>query len=601
MSALSIEEINKLKQMHPKKRILRYIFLFIGNLLIILGTLFLLFGVDFGVSTNDVNLSFAIDILIIIFGMIIASKFFIAPYYLRENSLVSPLKKMRDLREPVENYVKFNSFALSRLLAAGYFIVAGFWSLTVFGLGIGHHETRYGNAIVLGGPSFFYVTGLPALIIGFSLLLYVVLSTFRGTFSESKNFYFFYELRPMCPWLTEIPKQDIKGIRYQNNHIGPKLAWIILVLPFIVLQLMTAIPLFFNNERAAPEYVFSTTLTIISIIEIAALIILVAFPQNYYEIATDDMLYEMWFAPIKLRNQTEITNKLANFFNCGIKEGEIRNEGNIDKNQSLFSELSNTHFQLFDLIFGLFLIISSIIMLTQMVLFGPWFWWIALMYGFMLLVKALCYDFSKRGEDKFFFDEENRIFKFQRKFGYKFHYITAYDVDSISVKKWYRKLDFFDIFGLGCMIIMLVLQQIEGWSIVNSYTIIDNVISTIYMIIVFIFIILYLCLPIDVIEFQTPPSIKEIEQVRSFNEKMKIKNKERRREPKPSIIYQIRVTTKKDNQTLLKKYFHNLKSFPKEVLKDNMKKTFLIRILIVIILFAITLIYTLINLVIYFS
>ena len=110
----------------------------------------------------------------------------------------------------------------------------------------------------------------------------------------------------------------------------------------------------------------------------------------------------------------------------------------------------------------------------------------------------------------------------------------------VKVRKWYRKLDFFDIFGLGGMIIMLVLQQTEGWAIADSsYVITDNIMSTIYMVIILIFIFLYLCLPIDVVEFKTP-----------------------------SITYRIRVTKKLGDQNLIGKYISNLASFPKEVLKS---------------------------------
>ncbi|MHA1149604.1 MAG: hypothetical protein ACTSR8_15320 [Promethearchaeota archaeon] len=579
MSILTEEEIENLKETHPVKKIFRILFLFIGCVLIAVGLGLLISGMDFGATLNDINISFIIDILIILFGMILASKFFIAPYYLKENSL--GFTYMRNLREPVKKYIKFNSFALTRLLAAIYFITVGFWSFTVFGAGVGHEETRYGNAFVLGGPSFFYFTGLPALAIGFSLLLYIVLSTFRGTFSESENFYFFYELRPFCPWLTEIPKKDIEAVRYQNNHLGPKLTWIMLLIPFIVMQLMTSIPLYFNNERQGPEYVFSNTLTIISIIEIIALIILVMFPQNYFEIATKDMLYEMWFAPIRLRNQPELTEEIADYFNCGAKKSrseresqseQMKSEKSSNNESDIFKDVSNTHFQLFDVIFGLILVISAVIMLTQMVLFGPLFWWVALMYGLMLLVKALCYDFSRKGEDKFFYDNAEKTFKFERRFSYKFHYITAYNAE-LKVRKWYRKLDFFDIFGLGGMIIMLVLQQTEGWAIADStYVITDNILSTIYMVIILIMVFLYLCLPIDVIEFKTP-----------------------------SITYRIRVTKKLGDHSLIGKYFSNLASFPKEILKSDMRKTFFIRTFIFILLIAGTLAYSIITLIGYFS
>lgn len=548
MSLLTPEDIEKLKETHPFKKILRFTFLIVGIFIILIGFVFFIGSFDFGIIIEDINISFLIDVIIIILGMIIASKFFIAPYYLRENSLT--IKKIRELREPVDNYIKFNSIAISRLIAAFILIIVALLSLLVFGAEVGHHNTNYGNAVVLGGPSFFYVTGLPALGIGFGLIIYFILSPFRGNFSQSRNFYFFYELRPFCPWLTEVPKKDIEAIRYQNNHLGPKLGWIMLILPFIVYQLMTAIPLFMV-ERAGPDYVLSWTFLTISILEIIVLILLVMFQQNYFEIATKTHLYEMWFSPIKLKHRSELTEDLSNFFECDI-EGDDTN----DNSQLLFSELDNTHFQLFNLIFGLFLIVSGIIMAINMVLFGPLFWWVALMYGFILLVKSYSFDFSKKGGDTFYYNKVNGIFKFRRKFSYKFQYITTRNAESIKIRKWFRKLDFFDIFGLGAMIIMLTIQQIEGWFIADtSSTIIDNIISTIYMAIVFIFLILYIFLPVDVIEFKTP-----------------------------SIVYRIQVTTKLKKPNILQKFLNNVKQFPREALKEDMIRTFRLRLFVILIL-----------------
>jgi hypothetical protein len=567
MSILTEEEIERLKETHPKKRILRIFFLFFGMILIIGGIALLFLGVDFGWEIDEVNASFIIDILLILFGMIFASKFFMARYYLRENSLT--LKKMRNYREPVETNVKLNSVALSRLIAGFLLIVVGVMSMVVFSLGVGHDATRYGNALVLGGPSWFYVTGLPALIIGISLaVLYFPFSLMRGNFSRSKNFYFFKELRPLCPWLTEIPRKDIEAIRYQNNHLGPKYLWIMLLLPFIVMQLQTAIPLF-QSERAAPEFILSWTFLITSIVEIVVLFILVGVPQNYYEIATKDLLYEMWFSPVKMRGQGDLRNEIADLFNCGVDEREIESSANT----STFADVSNTHFQLFNFVFGTFLIISGIIMLTNMILFGNLFWWIALMYGLILIFKAISYDFSRKGGNLFHYDKDKKIYKFQRNFGYKFHYVTAYNVESVKVRKWYRRLDMFDIFGLGGMLVMLALQQTEGWAIVSTLGVVnDNIISTIYMVIVFIFIFLYLCIPIDVIEFKTP-----------------------------TITYRNRVTLKLKEKGLFNKYIKNVKSFPNEIKRNSeLHGTFMQRSGMIATIVFFTLIYAIYNLISYF-
>ncbi len=545
MTYLTDEEIENLKVIHPKKRYLRYFFLTIGILIIILGCLFTFLSFDFGITLNGSNLSLIVNILIIIFGGVITSKYYITPYYIRENSLT--FRKMRDLREPVDDYVKFNSFALTRLIASILLIVNGLISYTIFGGDVGH-EVEYGSAIVLGGPSWFYVTGFPMLMTGLGLLIYFILSPFRGIFSKSKNFLFFSEIRPGFAWLTEIPKKDIEFVRFQNNHTGPKLAWIILMIPFIVLQLMTAIPLL-AVENAGPDFVLSWTFIVLSFIDIVVLVVLVIFQQKYFEIATKEKLYEMWFSPIKLKNRSHFKEKFANFLECNpnLRDTETNSDDKV------FSSVNSTNFQLFKLIFGLFLITIALIMLTQMVLFGPQVWWFALMYGSMLLVKAVFYDFSKKNGESFKFNEESKEFRFKREFLHKFHYIGANKVESISVKKWYRKIDFFDVFGICGLLVFLTLQQLEGWIAADTLTLrIDNLISTLLWILIIAFIIFYLCFPIDFIEVKSP-----------------------------SITYRVQITLKLKETNMIKQYIKNLKNFPKEIMQPEMKKTFLIRMVII--------------------
>jgi len=545
MTNLTNEEIEKLKLIHPKKRYLRFLFLGIGLLIIFFGCLFTLIGYDFGLSLDGFNLSLIVNILIIIFGGIITSKFYITPYYIRENSLT--FKKMRDLREPVEDYVKFYSLAITRLTASILLILNSIISYTIFGDDMGH-EIEFGSAISLGGPSWFYVTGFPMLMTGLGLLIYFILSPFRGTFSKSKNFLFFSEIRPGFAWLTEIPKKEIEFTRFQNNHTGPKLAWIILMIPFIILQLMTAIPLL-GAERAGPDFVLSWTFIVLSTIDIIVLIILVIFQQNYFEIATKEKLYEMWFSPIQLKNQSNFKIKFANYLDCNPNQRD--KETNV--NNKVFSSVNTTNFQLFKLIFGTFLITIAFIMLTQMVLFGPQVWWFALMYGLMILVKAVFYDFSKKDGDSFKYNEESKEFMFRREFLHKFHYISAKNVESLSIKKWYRKIDFFDVFGICGLLVFLTLQSLEGWIAAGTLLLkIDNLFSTLLWIIVIAFFIFYLCFPLDFIEIRSS-----------------------------SITFRIQITLKKEEPNRIYQYIKNLKNFPREIMKPEMKKTFLIRMVII--------------------
>jgi len=544
LTALSEEEIEALKKTHPKKKILRIIFLVVGVSIMLLGLLFLTIGYDFKIELMGINFSFAIDIIIIIIGMILASKFFIAPYYIRENSIT--IKNLRNMRELVEFFIKFNSLALTRLIVAILLIIAGIISLEIFGTGVGH-ELEYGSAVFLGGPSWFYVTGLPALGFGFGLLLYFFLSIFRGIFSKSKNFYFFYEIRPGFPWLTEIPIKDVEAFRYQNNHLGPKLTWIVVFMPFIVMQLMTAIPLFWA-ERAGPEHILSWTFVIISIIEIISVIILVFFYQEYYEIATNTKLYEMWFAPVKFKNKEkfhEEFHKLLSFGNVeSFKErelGELRGE--------IFKNVKDKHSNYYRLILGSILVLLSIIMLTQMLFFGPLVWWVMIIYGFILIVEAVTQDFSKKGSELFFYDESTRVFKSYRKFWKKFQYIEAKNVKDIKVTYRLRSLDFFDVASITWLTMILIIQMGLGWYISDSLSLIlYDLISTLVGILIIIMLFIYLCFPINVVEFKTS-----------------------------TIKYQIPLSIQASKKNFIENIKQKITTF-KETFKDNeLRRVFLIR------------------------
>lgn len=541
MSILTEEEIENLKKDDPKKRIVRIIFLISGIAILILGLLFFILGIDFNFILLDLNFSFVIDLLMIIFGMILISKFYIASYYIKENSI--SFKKVRSLRELITKSIKFNSVAFTRLIAALLLIIAGFLSLSVFGTDVGH-EVPYGSAVFLGGPSWFYVTGLPALGFGFGLLLYFFLSPFQGIFSKSENFYFFYEIHPGFRWLTEIPIKDIEMVRYQNNYLGPKLTWIPAFFPFIVMQLMTSIALF-SADRAAPEYTLSWTFLIISIIEIISLIILVLFQQKFFEIATNSRLYEMWFVPSRFKNRQDFDTKFSEFLGINI-DPKRKKEDAINS----FEDISNSHFKFFNLLFGGFLISLSLIMLNNMIIFGQLFWWLALIYGFILITKSINSDFSKKNGDFLSYEEQAKKCVFNRNMPLKFQYYSAINVETVKVKKWFRRLDAFDVLFISGLVLFSTLQQGFGWAVSNSFSlIIDNTVSTfIYLVIIFI-IFLYICLPIDVIEIITK-----------------------------TITYHIPISKKAKNQSFLRGYFDNLKTSLKRLTTKEMKKVFYLRI-----------------------
>jgi len=106
------------------------------------------------------------------------------------------------------------------------------------------------------------------------------------------------------------------------------------------------------------------------------------------------------------------------------------------------------------------------------------------------------------------------------------------------------------------LLVFLTLQQLEVWITADTLNLVlDNLISTSLWIVIIIIIVFYLCLPVDVVEIKTA-----------------------------TITYRISITLKLKDKKLISKYMNNLKYFPKEVLKSDMKNTFLARISVVILL-----------------
>jgi len=552
MSIINEEALEKLTSSSLKKRLFRLVYLILGSALILLGILFISFQTDFGIRINGINLSLMIYIIIIIIGLIVIWKFIFTPYYLRRTSIINI--NLKNFKDSLDNQFKFNSFSISRVIAAILFISVGIISLIISALNM-VNQINYAGIFILGQNSFFYLIGLPAFGIGLSIIIYLIMSPFKAIFSQTKESFFVYELRPLFPWITEILKDNIRTMKYQNNYLGRKLAWILVLTPIIGFQLITAISMLIAPSNISETY-FSLILIICSILETTGLILLVYFSQYFYEIITEDILYYMWFSPIRSKNRIQFTKNFSEFLGCEFDQEE--------KIKDLFSKVSKTHFQLFNLIFGLFLIIGTTFINVELFFIGPLVFWIILIYGIILVVKALNYNFSNKGGDAFDYDRSNQIFRFKRRFKFKFHYITHYNVESVSIKKQFRKLELLDISFLGWILILTFAYQIQSWMILNtSQFIFNNIIFSIFIVIEFVFIFLYLCLPIDQIEVKTPQNVHMIE-----------------------------ITIKLENKNVLNKYFDNLKKLPIEILKEELKKPFILRISLMILLILISVIST---------
>ena len=554
-------EIDIIKQLYERPRRLILLILILGAVLSILG--FLIIALSYSVEYIDAGIDFEVAFILgwIIFGIGLVMCLRITIMKIPKPHIVSYyLEKYFDNKEKPEKSVRFYSFAFSRLIASFLFLILGFVDLFILTGGISHHSAPYGQAIVLGGPSYFYTAGLFPSVFGIGLFLYVVISSFRGAFSNSKNNLYFHEFRPTSPWITEIPKNEIEAVRYQNNQLGPKFIWVVVLMPFIVLSFVEGF--YLANIFAIPRLKFpiqGILLIFSAIMECIALFFLVLKPQHYFEIATKDNLYEMWFEPesskIGLREIDPITNEISEVLECALSNEKI---SDFMKN----NQISATHRHYTNLLLGIFFITTSVIMWNFFILFGTLYWWFAIIFGSILLIRAISQDFGDTNGDFIEYNDSNKILKFQRRFRYKFNKICTYKPTELTLTKQFRKLDFFDVAAIPGLLFFISLQLAQSWALATSpVLIIDSIISTIFMSAVCVLIFIYLCNPLDQVEFKTS-----------------------------TITYYIPVTIESRKRIDLRAGF-----------SEKLKKTFILRCLSILIIVLATLIGTLIYLNLNFS
>jgi len=497
-----VAEIDIIKELYEKPRRLILIILILGAFLLVLG--FFIIVLSYAVEFIDAGIDFEVAFILgwILFGIGLFMCIKITIMKIPKPHIVSfYLEKYFEVNEKPEKSIRFYSFALSRLIASLLLLIMGFVDLFILTGGLSHHSAPFGQAIVLGGPSYFYTVGLFPSLFGIGLLLYVMISSFRGVFSNSKNNLYFHEFRPTSPWITKILKKDIEALRYQNNHLGPKLIWVVLLMPFIVLSFIEG---FYLNMYAIPRLetpIQGILLIFSAIMECFALFFLVLTPQHYFEIATKDDLYEMWFEPekskIRLKEIDPITEDISEVFECFIKKEGI---SEFMKN----NQISTTHRSYTNLILGIFFIATSVVMWNFFILFGTLYWWFAIIFGSILLIRSISHDFSDCNGDLIEYNNSNKILKFQRKFRYKFFKIRTYKPTELKLAKQFRKLDFFDISAIPGLLFFISFQLVQSWALATSpVLILDLIISTIFMVIVCILIFIYLCIPLNQVEFKT--------------------------------------------------------------------------------------------------
>lgn len=379
--------------------------------------------------------------------------------------------------------LKFTSFSWKRLICAMIYAAIGFITLIIFYPLSGRYVPT-GSVMTFEGPSYFVPTGLIPLLVGIGLIVYSILSYFKGNISKDDKQITISEKRYFKLIETKIEKEKILKMNLTNNEIGIKYIWLFLFIPYLIINYYYMILNF--NQPFIIGFVNITGIVILISIIISAfgLIILFAFPQWLMEIYTNEGKYELWFEPYK--HGREVINNIARTLE--IIKGNTNEKIEIDpfKNFSLKNVLLSSFF----LAYGIFNVVSF---MTTLAIFQTIICHILIIMGVYLLSKELR-NLPIPSENS---DEDQIKYKIQSKYYQKY-----YCVRKIDEKKIKYMHDDFDVFWAVCAGIIFIFTPfniIQNWMVINygniGSVLDDAIITTIFGSIILFLVAFYILIP----------------------------------------------------------------------------------------------------------
>ncbi len=419
--------------------------------------------------------------------------------------------KEQQFKEPS---IKFVSASWSYLISGCLLFTAGLLDYFLLGHLIGHpgenaigEYVGQGIAVFLGGISFFYTVGLIPLIIGAIFILYSVFSSKIVILAKNKNVIKIQEQRLLFPSYAELVYEDVQKIEHNNLGLKIKNAWILLFIPMAVRILQFGIPLF-GEHRAADE-ILPTMMVITALIDIAIVFLLLLFPNHRINFHQKDKIFSLILFP--LNQGRSYTLKLQQLLGLECNAEVDENELSVPKNgdcsifnsgNSCVKDVKN----LFKLGFGLGLIVISLIGLMFEMIWGTDLAMVGISYGIWLVINALKKDFSNEScLDSTSSISENKDITYSTSFGRFFSHvklINQKEPTEVLNEERMRNFDLIDVIGIGLLLYLSTLELTWSWmflSIFNWLILLDLIISTLFWLILMIFIGLYLIIPLEMV------------------------------------------------------------------------------------------------------
>ncbi len=426
----------------------------------------ILYTIDFGIlimsnvtgiiviDSLGLDLTFVIWYLLFGIDLALVAKFFIVPAKgVRENKLGILFRKQ--FPEVPQRDVHFWSIAWSRLGAGLLLVGIGVANILIMGLNIGE-ENEYGIIFFLGGPSPAYLTGFYPGVFGLLLVGYFFVSITRIHVYESEHTWFFIEGRPTLPHLTEIPKGEVEGLQIRNTKFGGKFAWVLILLPFIVLNFGFGIIFLFGPLPSTQSVELGWILVGNGILTIPALVLLMTWRQHFLEIVTGTKRYEKYFF-VPLIRKTALPQMRAIF---GVEFNSKKNQGDSAAPETgAFMENRGSSIipahDRFRLLMGTAFVGLAALARAFYVGLGMLTAWGLLLYGAVLIINALARDRSKGVTISYNDRPQNGQFRYTWHRGHRYEDVLMYQVQKIDGTTAARSLDAFDFFGtifLACIL-----------------------------------------------------------------------------------------------------------------------------------------------------
>jgi hypothetical protein len=354
--------------------------------------------------------------------------------------------------------VTFLSVHWSRLIAGAIFLVTGGLDLFFLGSAIGNH-TGTGTAIFLGGPSFFWLIGMPIMVIGGVLVVYFLVSPIKYTFTvsadatgitfQSRSKWLFFQ---GCYDLTAVSR-----VLYQRHRLGPKSAWIVVLVHWIILILKYGAGLFYLPRSTTQ--ILPTMMMITAVCDAIALAVLIFFMPASLRVFTPGRVHDFWIS-VPPRDDKMQRYLLDTAFPANSTKSPEKS------------------FSWTRLIVGLFLIAGSLLGLFADVLLGEWFSMAGLMYGLILVLESVFFDL---GHEQQILEHENGLSRFHIKHWRNplSHHVDIAtpghegDRSASTIAPWHY---IFIAFLLGNMAIQLTIALRFG-AAANPLSLVDYVVS----------------------------------------------------------------------------------------------------------------------------